>query len=139
MSDHAKHPEWREHWEVALRFQQRGISELRDGDDLVGAELMWGAAARATKAAAARMGLPHGSHRQLFTVAQRVSDESGIQGLRALLGKASALHVHFYESQLRPLNVAAAAASADDFIEAVGAFLRSNARHSATPETSASE
>lgn len=123
MSDHEKHPEWREHWEVALRFQQRGISELRDGDDLVGAELMWGAAARATKAAAARMGIPHGSHRQLFAVARRLAELSGIDGLRELLGDASTLHEHFYESNLQPQEVTIHVDSATRFIEAVASIL----------------
>ena len=66
VSEREKSLEWREHWNVALRFRQRGIAELRAGDDLVGSELMWGAAARATKAVAAKLGMRHGSHRELF-------------------------------------------------------------------------
>ena len=123
MSDHEKHPEWREHWEVALRFQQRGISELRDGDELVGSELIWGAAARAAKAAATRLGMPHGSHRQLFEVARRLAERSGKEGLRELLGDASTLHKHFYESNLLPEEVAIRAKSTIDFIEAVSSIL----------------
>ena len=129
MSDHEKHPEWREHWEVALRFQQRGNSELRDGDDLVGAELMWGAAARATKAAAARMGMRHRSHRQLFEVARRLAERSGIDGLRELLGDASTLHKHFYESNLKSHDIQAAVASSDEFINGVSEILRDEIGH----------
>ena len=123
MSNHEQTLEWREHWNVAQRFRQRGIAELRAGDDLVGSELMWGAAARATKAVAAKLGMRHGSHSDLFWVARRLSDESGIEGLQELLGKASALHVHFYESNLPPDEIAGAVASANDFIDAVGAAI----------------
>lgn len=122
MSDHEQTLEWREHWNVALRFSQRGIAELRAGDDLVGSELMWGAAARATKAVAAKLGMRHGSHRELFWVAQRLSDESGIQGLRKLLGAAAALHVHFYESNLEPEEMEIHVDSANRFIEAVASI-----------------
>lgn len=122
MSNHEQTLEWREHWHVALRFRQRGIEELRAGDDLVGSELMWGAAARATKAVAAHMGMSHGSHRELFWVAQRLSDESGIQGLRKLLGGAAALHVYFYESNLEPEEMEIHVDSANRFIEAVASI-----------------
>lgn len=124
MSEHQQQFQWREHWDVALRFRQRAVSELRDGDDLVGSELMWGAAARATKAAAARMGIPHGSHRQLFEVARRLAEMSGINGLRELLGDASTLHKHFYESNLKSRDIQAAVASADEFMNRVSEVLR---------------
>ena len=114
--------EWREHWNVALRFRQRGIEELRAGEDLVGSELMWGAAARATKAVAAHMGMSHGSHRELFWVARRLSNDSGIQGLQELLGDASALHIHFYESHLEPDEMEIHVESANRFIEAVASI-----------------
>ena len=122
MSNHEQTLEWREHWHVALRFRQRGIDELRAGDDLVGSELMWGAAARATKAVAAKLGMRHGSHRELFVVAQRLSVEIGIQGLRELLGGAAALHVHFYESNLGPDQMEIRVESANRFIESVAAI-----------------
>lgn len=128
MSEHQQQFQWREHWDVALRFRQRGIEELRDGDDLVGSELMWGAAARATKAAAARMGMPHGSHRELFWVAQRLSDESGVEGLRGMLGTASSLHEHYYESHLESDDIEAAVASAEEFFEIVAEVLRGMTR-----------
>ena len=123
MSEREQSLEWREHWNVALRFRQRGIAELRAGDDLVGSELMWGAAARATKAVAAKLGMRHGSHRELFWVAQRLSDEGKMDGSSELLGKASALHIHFYESNLPPDEIPAAVESAGRFVEAVGAVL----------------
>ena len=126
MSEREQSLEWREHWNVALRFRLRGIAELRTGDELVGSELMWGAAARATKAVAAHMGMSHGSHRELFWVAQRLSDESGIQGLRQLLSDASMLHVHFYEGNLEPQEVAIRADSATRFIETVASILGEN-------------
>ena len=128
MSEREQSLEWREHWNVALRFRQRGIAELRAGDELVGSELMWGAAARATKAVAAHMGMSHGSHRELFWVAQRLSDETGIQGLRQLLGDASALHIHFYESNLRQDEMEIRVDSANRFIEAVASIFGEDIR-----------
>lgn len=133
VSDQQTQTEWREHWDVALRFRQRGIEELRDGDDLVGSELMWGAAARATKAAASKLGMPHGSHRELFRVARRLAELSGITGLRELLGKASALHEHFYESHLPPHEITTSVASASDFVEAVGTVIGANGLTSGSP------
>lgn len=129
MSTHEQTLDWREHWNVAQRFRQRGIDELRAGDDLVGSELMWGAAARATKAVAAKLGMRHGSHSDLFWVARRLSDESGVEGLQKLLGKASSLHAHFYESELSPRGIETGVAAANEFIEVVAMVLGASARN----------
>ncbi len=53
----------------------------------------------------AARGWPHGQHRHLYEVAQRLADEVGDNQIRARFAIASDLHANFYEDYLRPIDV----------------------------------
>ena len=80
----------------ALLEQAR--EELRDGDLLQASEKLWGAAAQAVKAVAARRGWPHDGHGKLYEVINRLVAETGDRQLRALFAYAGNLHTNFYEN-----------------------------------------
>ena len=71
--------------------------ELREGDLRQASEKLWGAAAQMVKAVAQRRGWPHGGHRDLFQVVNRVAEEAADPVLRDLFHQANSLHNNFYE------------------------------------------
>ena len=85
------------HLEVSREFIIHGREQLNLGNRLQASEKGWGAAAHAVKAVAERRGWQHRSHRDLFTVADRITEMTGRQEVTELFGVASALHQNFYE------------------------------------------
>ena len=75
-------------------FMSRAWNYLAEGDLRQASEKGWGAAAQMVKCAAQRR---RWRHRRLFTVIDRLADESGNHRLVALFRSASALHFNFYE------------------------------------------
>ena len=91
---------WERHLAISRQFRDHGMVEIESGDFLQGSEKLWGAAAHAVKAVAERRGWPHASHRQLFSVVNRLASETGEFSIAVAFGKASELHVNFYEGHM---------------------------------------
>lgn len=91
---------WERHVAICRRFREQGIAEIESGDLLQGSEKLWGAAAHAVKAVAEQRGWAHASHRQLFSIVNRLTSETGDYSMASAFGKASELHVNFYEGHM---------------------------------------
>lgn len=96
-----------EHRETALRFLQEADEFFRLGDDLQGAEKMWGGAAHAVIAVCQQRGWRHRSHPAISEAVGRLSAElreAGDEGGAAILDggfvAASNAHVHFYHRDM---------------------------------------
>ena len=85
------------HTETAQTFLAQARAELENGDLVQASEKGWGAAAQIVKATAEQRGWRHQSHRNLFEVVERLSEETGDRTLIDLFQVASALHLNFYE------------------------------------------
>ncbi len=85
------------HLEVSREFIIHAKEQLDVGNSLQASEKGWGAAAHAVKAVAERRGWRHKSHRDLFTVADRIAQTTGRPEITELFGVASSLHQNFYE------------------------------------------
>ena len=96
-----------EHRETARTFLREADEYFRLGDDLQGAEKMWGAAAHAVIAVCQQRGWRHRSHRAMSEAVTRIGDElkdSGDDFTAELLGSgfiiASNYHIHFYHRDM---------------------------------------
>ena len=70
-------------------------------DDLLQAsEKGWGATAHMVKNVAQKRRWRHSGHRDLYTVVNRLSQETGDSDISVSFGLASALHANFYENWL---------------------------------------
>ena len=76
--------------------------ELAKGDRLQASEKAWGAVAHRLKVIAAQRGWEYTTHRQVYGVVRRISDEVGGQELKDIFGIASSLHQNFY-ADVKPL------------------------------------
>ncbi len=85
------------HLEVSREFIIHAKEQLDLGNSLQASEKGWGAAAHAVKSVAQRRGWRHRSHRDLFTVTDRIADTTGEPEVVALFSTANALHQNFYE------------------------------------------
>jgi Archaeal PaREP1/PaREP8 family len=73
--------------------------EALSQDDLLQAsEKGWGAAAHMVKGVAERKGWQHNSHRELYQVVSRLSQEQSDSGINVLFSVANALQSNFYEN-----------------------------------------
>ena len=73
-------------------------SELEAGDLRQASKKAWGAAEQTVKAAASSRGWDHDQHRDLWTVARDLTNETGDQEIHDLFVSANGLHVNFYEN-----------------------------------------
>ena len=96
-----------EHRETARTFLREADAYFRLGDDLQGAEKMWGAAAHAVIAVCQQRGWRHRSHRAMSEAVTRLSGElrdSGDELNANILDSgfviASNCHVHFYHRDM---------------------------------------
>ena len=96
-----------EHRETAVRFLGEADDYFRVGDDLQGAEKMWGAAAHGVIAVCQQRGWGHRSHRAMNNAVLRLADEirdAGNADAAELLISGFALaancHTHFYHRDL---------------------------------------
>ena len=96
-----------EHRETAVEFLREADEYFRLGDDLQGAEKMWGAAAHAVIAVCQQRGWRHRSHPALGEAVSLISDElrdAGDQlGATIIDGgfvAASNAHIHFYHRDM---------------------------------------
>ena len=96
-----------EHRETALEFLRGADEYFRQGDDLQGAEKMWGAAAHAVIAVCQQRGWRHRSHRAMNQSVVRLAHEFANGGdtdtaehLRNGFVIASNCHIHFYHRDM---------------------------------------
>ena len=96
-----------EHRETAHQFLREADEYFSHGDDLQGAEKMWGAAAHAVIAVCQQRGWRHRSHRAMSEAVGRLSDElkgAGDELNANILDSgfviASNCHIHFYHRDM---------------------------------------
>ncbi len=96
-----------EHRETAQKFLIEADEFFEQGDDLQGAEKMWGAAAHAVIAVCQQRGWRHRSHPAMSAAVSLISAEFraiGEEGTAAIINggfvAASNAHVHFYHRDM---------------------------------------
>ena len=90
-----------EHIRTAQELSARADEELRSGgNQLVAAELMWGAFAHCLIARAINEGMHHSSHEEFRLVAQHLAASRNLERWQSDFGAAEGLHVHFYHGNL---------------------------------------
>ena len=96
-----------EHRETAQKFLQEADEYFQSGDDLQGAEKMWGAAAHAVIAVCQQRGWRHRSHPSLSEAVVRICGElrdAGDEHTPVILDggfvAAANAHVHFYHRDM---------------------------------------
>ena len=94
------------HIETSRRFIIQADAELAAGDLLQASEKGWGAAAHAMKAIAQEREWRHDSHARLFTVARRLTRETGRSEIADLFYIASEVHKNFYEGSMSKEDIA---------------------------------
>ena len=70
------------------------------GNEMIAAELLWGAFAHCLIAVAQNEGLPHDSHGAFTRIAQHLDAAQGGNTWRSHFGSADQLHQHFYHGDL---------------------------------------
>lgn len=104
-------------------FVAQAYEEL-DRDDLAQvAEKGWGAAAQIVKANAQKRGWDHFTHRELFLVVDRLTEETGDSELATLFGSAGFLHKNFYENGFSARAIEATLRRVERFVEKAERFL----------------
>ena len=79
----------------------RASQESQDGgNEMIAAELLWGAFAQCLIAVAQNEGLPHDSHGALKQVARYLDATQRSNRWRTRFGSAEQLHEHFYHGDL---------------------------------------
>ena len=96
-----------QHRETAREFLREADEYFRQGDDLQGAEKMWGAAAHAVIAVCQQRGWRHRSHPAMTEAVERMVDEFRDAGdvlaadqLSSGFFIASHYHIHFYHRDM---------------------------------------
>ena len=96
-----------EHRETAVRFLREADDYFRLGDDLQGAEKMWGAAAHIVIAVCLQRGWGHRSHRAMSNAVDRLvvelrnaGDEYTAIILEGGFVAAANSHIHFYHRDM---------------------------------------
>ena len=85
-----------EHRQIALDFLDASDEEFERGDDLQGAEKLWGAAAHSVMSIAKERDWPHQSHRALKNAAARIAAERRDPLIASNFAVAEKFHVYFY-------------------------------------------
>ena len=86
----------REHRQIALDFLVASDEEFERGEDLQGAEKLWGAAAHSVMSFAKERDWPHESHRALKNAAARLADQRRDPLIASNFAVAEKFHVYFY-------------------------------------------
>ena len=90
-----------EHLAMARELMRRANQESSDGgNEMIAAELLWGAFAHCLVATAQNLGLPHDSHGAFKRVAQHLDAAQGGNKWTSCFGSAEQLHTHFYHRNL---------------------------------------
>ena len=86
---------------MAQEFAIRADRELQNGgNQLVAAELLWGAFAHCLIAMALNEGMAHNSHEDFRRVAYRLAEAQESERWLSDFGAAESLHIHFYHGNL---------------------------------------
>ena len=92
-----------EHTGMARELMTRAGQESQDGgNEMIAAELFWGAFAHSLITVAQNEGLPHDSHGAFKRVAQHLDTSQGGNRWSTRFGSAERLHFHFYHGTLPP-------------------------------------
>ena len=107
-----------EHIEVSRRFLVHADEFLEAGDLPQASEKAWGAIAQYLKAAANSRGWQNGTHRDFFTIKNRLATETDNPNrVSELFGVIRGLHQNFYEPLYSQDDVRVAINSAREFVE----------------------
>ena len=107
-----------EHLVITRRMLEHADEQLRLGDLVQASEKGWGAAAHYMKAVAKHRGWQNGSHRDFFTIKDRLADETANPArFDELFGLVRGLHGNFYEPLYSERDVATGIAAANEFVE----------------------
>ena len=88
------------HADIARQFLGKSAREFTTGDELNGAELLWGAAAHALIAVALEHGWHYNSHGALKNVARQLATLHHRPQWFSDFNTAERFHAHFYHGQL---------------------------------------
>ena len=89
-----------EHIRLARDFLVRAEISLSTDDEVVGAELLWGAAAHALIAVALQQELPYDSHGAFKYIAMQQPNDPGRPEWLSEFNTAEQFHKHFYHGRL---------------------------------------
>lgn len=107
-----------EHVTITLQLLEHADEQLRLGDLVQASEKGWGAAAHYLKAVAKQRGWRNRSHRDFFTINDRLAGESdNPDRVNELFGVIRGLHQNFYEPLYSTDNVRVGINSAREFVE----------------------
>lgn len=105
-----------EHIRLARDLLNQAETGLSTGNTVVGAELLWGAAAHALIAVALQQGLPYDSHGAFKNVARRQLNDPGRPEWLSEFNIAEQFHKHFYHGRLSDRQLAADAPKVRRFV-----------------------
>lgn len=107
-----------EHVTITLRLLEHASEQLQQGDLVQASEKGWGAAAHYLKAVAKQRGWANRSHRDFFTIKNRLASETDDPNrVSELFGVIRGLHQNFYEPLYSQDDVRVAINSAKEFVE----------------------
>lgn len=89
-----------QHVSIARHFLDKSDSEFADGEELNGAELLWGAASHALIAVALENGWHYDSHGAFRRVAIQLETSDERPQWRSDFNTAERFHQHFYHGRL---------------------------------------
>ena len=105
------------------KFLRDADELMAKGDHVQASEKFWGAAAEAVKAVAENMGRKTRTHADLWLLVEELDSKRPDLGLLEDFLLANHLHSNFYEDELRPSAVRAAAEGVKRFIRKIETFL----------------
>ena len=107
-----------EHITITRRLLAHAEEQLREGDLVQASEKGWGAAAHYLKAVAKQRSWWNESHRDFFTIKNRLASETDNPNrVSELFGVIRGLHQNFYEPLYSQDDVRVAINSAGEFVE----------------------
>jgi len=107
-----------EHVTITLRLLEHANEQLRQGELVQASEKGWGATAHYLKAVAKQRGWTNRSHRDFFTIKNRLASETDNPNrVSELFGVIRGLHQNFYEPLYSQDDVRVAINSAREFVE----------------------
>ncbi|MGQ9468353.1 MAG: PaREP1 family protein [Nitrososphaerales archaeon] len=108
---------YKRHVELNDKYLKEANTALARKDFLQASEKLWGAAAQAVKAVAAKRGVIIRSHERLCDFVERLDQDYPEWHLAEGFSIASALHTNFYEGRMPPRIVERNAGAVREFIE----------------------
>ena len=103
------------------RLMQHAWEQLERGDRLQASEKGWGAVVHALKAISRKHGWRHRAHSHNAVLAGHLSDLSGDDLIFLLYQAAQAMHVNYYEDEMREPEIRRFLTGAADLLERLAA------------------